>query len=97
MASITPGSPFKAGSTAQTLPIKEREGRVIIRCNDDAATNRIIVKIGAVADAAHADFFLGAGEAVEIHLTALLANDGGVGISVLNITNDPDIYWGRIA
>lgn len=97
MAAITPGSPFNAGGTAQNLPVKNRQGRVIIRCNDDDSANRIIIKIGAVADATHADFFLNAGEALEIHNSALPLRDDGITISVLNVGNDPLIYWGQIA
>lgn len=97
MAVIVPGSPFKAGGTAQTLPIKERGGRIIIRCNDDDAANRILIRIGRIAASGAADFFLGPGEALEIHCTAIPDNEEGIGISILNTGNDPDIYWGRIA
>lgn len=99
MASIVPGSPFKAGGEAQLLPVRERGGksRVIIRCDDDDAANRILIKIGRTASVSQADFFLGPGEALEIHCSVLPDNEIDTGISILNVGNDPDIYWGRIA
>lgn len=95
MSVINVGSPFKAGGTAQTLPITGREGKVVIRCDDDDTANRILINIGADAAAGKAMFYLGPGEAIEIGCTRIPLG-ATVGISILNVGNDPDIYWGLV-
>jgi len=89
------GTPFKAPS-AQRLPdILVGCGRVVIRVDDTTGTDKIIIRIdpNAVVDAAHANFFLKAGESIEISGHAIQkASD----VSVLATSGTPDIYWGIV-
>lgn len=87
-------SPFTCGGSAQSLPILVRGGKVIIRCDDDDPANRLVINIGRAAAADDAIFYLNTGEAVEISCSQI--PDGPIGISVLNVGNDPNVYWGLI-
>lgn len=89
-----PGSPFKTGNTtAVAFRSGKINGKLVIRVDDDAATNRVIIRLGGTVEAAHANFFLKGGESIEINGDAVTS---GADITILSTVNDPDIYWGII-
>lgn len=87
------GSPFAASGTAQRLPDMRPLGHLIVRVSDASGTDRVVIRIHTeqVADAAHADFFLNAGESIRIKRSRIkLCND----VSILATSGTPNIYWG---
>lgn len=91
----TVSSPCKASGSAVTLPVRGGgEGHLLIRVADDDPTNKIIWRIGGTVSATKAGGFLNGGDAVTIRLDSIPNND--IPISILSVTNDPDIYWSYI-
>lgn len=80
-----PATPFASLATLNktiTLPVGHK---CILRCN--SGTGRIIVKVGKDAVSNDADYFLDAGDAVEIK------NHEDTTVNILAITGTPDVYW----
>jgi hypothetical protein len=87
MATVV-SSPFQCGGTAKRLPAGTFRS-LILRVNDVAATARVIIKIDRTIDvtSANAEFFLNAGEALELDNVDL--SD----VTILDVSDNPLIYF----
>lgn len=80
-----PASPFASSASLNTTIVLPVGHKLILRC--DSGSGRIIAKVGKDAQAADADYFLDAGDAVEI-----VYHDATT-VNVLAITGTPNVYW----
>lgn len=86
-------SPFKAAS-AQSFSETKISGKLVIRVDDTTSTDRIVIRIGGgTAAVDNYNFFLNAGESIEI--SGIVIPDGSH-VSVIATAGNPDICWGVI-
>lgn len=88
----TLGSPFTAGS-AVNLPDVKITGKLVIRVDDTTSTDRIYVSTnGRAASSTNAQFFLNAGEALEI---CGLVIKTAAQVSITAGSGTPAVFWGE--
>lgn len=86
-------SPFKCGGQVVTFPAKVISGKLIVRIDNTALTDKAVFKFGlhgGTVAADNADGYLMGGEAFEFNGSSL---PKGSSLQVLNTVGDPDIYW----
>lgn len=83
-------SPFQCGGSAKAFADKKFT-TLTIRVNDASPTAKVYVKLGGTtASSSNADFFLNAGEALDICGDQVKT---GADISIIDASNDPLIFW----
>lgn len=83
------GTPFKCGGTPTYLQGSPTQ-RLVIRVDDLDATAKVYIRVnGGAVSTTNADFFLNAGEALELREI-----DPKV-VSIVDASDNPYIFWSR--
>lgn len=85
-------SPFQCGGSAKTFPALKIPKRITLRVDDTDATAKIYITTdGTTPSSTNAQYFLNAGESIELAGCSLT---NASQISVIDGSDDPLIYFG---
>lgn len=84
-------SPFQCGGSVVTFPAKKIPGRLVLRIDDTDATAKVYISLnGKDPSSTNAQYFLNAGESVELCKGSVtdLAD-----LKIIDASNNPLIFW----